>query len=285
MESPSARSLTIDLLSSLRGRSTPVSALVAAGALFDIADNSVRVAVARLLASGRIERDERGRYRLSAQADPVDRQVRAWGKLERRMRAWKGGWVGIHLPSGARERGTEARRRSRALRFKGFEFLRPGLAIRPDNLRGGLDVLRGELTALGLETADAGGHIVFALSALDASAKERAHSLWKSAELLAGYDRSGAMLEQSLAELGALDEGAAMVESFLLGGQVLRQLALDPLLPEEILPGRERTALVETMRRYDTAGRLVWAAFMARHGAPHFGSAADTRPGESWSLH
>jgi len=61
---------------------------------------------------------------------------------------------------------------------------------------------------------------------------------------------------------------------------------LDPLLPEELLAGDERDALVEAMRRYDKAGRRVWAAFMARHGAPHlgFGTPADTRSGESWSL-
>jgi phenylacetic acid degradation operon negative regulatory protein len=263
----------------------PVSALVAAGALFDIAENSVRVTVTRLLASGQVERDERGRYRLGAEADPVDRQVRAWPDLSRRTRAWKGGWIAVHLSPGTRERGAAAKLRARALRFKGFEPLRPSLAIRPDNLRGGLDTLRGELGALGLDAGGPGEPLVFAMSGLDAASDDVARSLWSTDELRAAYDRSRAMLEQSLSELPALDEGAAMVESYLLGGRVLRQLVLDPLLPDEILPGETRTALVETMRRYDTVGRRSWAAFMARHGAPHFGSPADTRPGESWSLH
>jgi len=263
----------------------PVSALVAAGALFDIAENALRVTVTRLLASGQLERDERGRYRLGAEADPVDRQVRAWSDLARRTRAWKGGWIGVQLTPGALARGAAAKRRARALRFKGFRDLRPGLAIRPDNLRGGLGALRDELDALGLDAHGEGEPLVFAMSDLDPTSDDQARSLWSSAELRAAYERSRAMLEQSLAELPALDEGPAMVESYLLGGQVLRQLVLDPLLPDEILPGEARTALVETMRRYDTVGRRSWAAFMARHGAPHFGSPADTRPGESWSLH
>ena len=50
-----------------------------------------------------------------------------------------------------------------------------------------------------------------------------------------------------------------MVESFLLGGRVIRQLVLDPLLPEPILPVGERDALAGAMRRYDRLGRACWA--------------------------
>ena len=42
----------------------PVRALVEAGRCFGIGDNSLRVALARLLARGRVERNMRGRYRL-----------------------------------------------------------------------------------------------------------------------------------------------------------------------------------------------------------------------------
>ena len=53
-----------------------------------------------------------------------------------------------------------------------------------------------------------------------------------------------------------------MVESFLLGGRVIRQIVLDPLLPEPMVPAAERTALVDAMRPYDRAGRACWASFM-----------------------
>ena len=43
----------------------------------------------------------------------------------------------------------------------------------------------------------------------------------------------------------------------------------DPLLPEPLVPAAERRAVVTALRRYDRAGRRSWAAFLARHGAPH----------------
>ena len=68
-----------------------------------------------------------------------------------------------------------------------------------------------------------------------------------------------------------------MIESFRLGGAAIRQLTLDPLLPEPIVPGDERSALVAAMRRYDAAGRSCWAAFLTRHGVRHRSAPADTR--------
>jgi phenylacetic acid degradation operon negative regulatory protein len=56
---------------------------------------------------------------------------------------------------------------------------------------------------------------------------------------------------------------AAMVESFLLGGRVIRQLVLDPLLPEPIVEAAERRALVGAMRRYDKVGHACWRSFFA----------------------
>ena len=79
-----------------------------------------------------------------------------------------------------------------------------------------------------------------------------------------------------------------MVESYLLGGRIIRELVLDPLLPEAIVPTGPRTALVEAMREYDALGRRSWALFMARHGAPYAGTPADVQRGDpavTWSLH
>jgi hypothetical protein len=66
-----------------------------------------------------------------------------------------------------------------------------------------------------------------------------------------------------------------MVESFLLGGQAIRQLALDPLLPEPIVAAADRAALVETMRTYDRLGRACWRPFMTSQGAPHLRTPRD----------
>ncbi len=68
-----------------------------------------------------------------------------------------------------------------------------------------------------------------------------------------------------------------MVESFAIGGGVLRQLILDPKLPDEILPGDERRKLLAAMRDYDRLGRRAWAAFLERFSVPHLRAPLDTR--------
>jgi phenylacetic acid degradation operon negative regulatory protein len=68
-----------------------------------------------------------------------------------------------------------------------------------------------------------------------------------------------------------------MVASFVLGGEAIRRLVLDPLLPEEICPGRDRLALAAAMGRYDDLGRAAWAEFLARYDVPHHRNPIHTR--------
>jgi len=263
VSAPSPRSLILDLLSTLRGESMPVGALVAAGTLFGIPEGGMRVALTRLLAKRLVTRDERGRYRLGAGAAAVHRRVVSWRRLEERLRRWEGGWIGMHRRALARGRAGAAA--ERALRLLGFARLAPDLALRPDNLKGGIPAVREELVALGLEP----GTLVFALSALDPVSEARARGLWDVAALRRGYARSCAQLAAGEARLARLSERAAMLESFRVGGRVIRELVHDPLLPEPLVPADERRAVVAALRRYDRAGRRAWAAFLARHGAPH----------------
>jgi len=250
----------------------PVAALIAAGELFGVGENSIRVALTRLRAACRLERDERGRYRLGAGAEPVDRLVRSWRDIEERTRPWAGSWVGLHRAGLRRARGATRARTQRALRLMGFENLLPGMAVRPDNLRGGVEGVRETLADLGLGPA-----LVFQLDDLDQASEARARGLWDGVELAAGYARSASELAESEERLAHAEEADAMVESFLLGGRMIRQLVFDPLLPEPIVPGEARRGLVVAMKRYDRAGRRAWAGFMKRVGSPHAGAPADTR--------
>jgi phenylacetic acid degradation operon negative regulatory protein len=270
MRRPTPKSLTLDLLSSLRGGSLPVAALVEAAELFGIGENALRVAIARLLAGGRIARDERGRYRLGAAAEAVDRRVLGARRIDERTLPWQGGWWWLHAGRLPGARSLERRRRAQALRLLGFASLAPRIAVRPDNLRTTLAELRDELGELGLER-DA---VVARVSEIDASSDARARRLWRRETLASGYRRLLAELALSEARLTALPEPAAMVESFLLGGRAIRALALDPLLPEPLAPEALRRELTRAMRRYDRAGRRAWASFMARHGAPHVAAPA-----------
>jgi len=219
--------------------------------------------------------DERGRYRLGA-GMWAHRRVGAWRRLDAETRRWSGGWIATHAGPVARDSARRDRQgREWALRVLGFRRLASRLAVRPDNLRRDIDALRGELVEQGLPAGD----LVFALSALDAVTEARARTLWDVAALRATYRSMRAQLERSARHLDRLQPGEAMVESFRLGGRVIRELVLDPRLPDAICPGAEREALRAALHDYDRLGRAAWAAFLERYGVPHLAtdSPADTR--------
>ena len=270
---PCARSLILDLLSTLRRGTMPVLALLEAGALFGIAENSVRVALTRLTAGGVVERDRRGRYRLSPGSSPIARRATSWRDLERGLRRWNGGWVGVLETAGGSGRRAERGRRERGLRLLGFAALAPGLCVRPDNLSGGVHAIRRELCELGLRPGD----LVLGLRNLEPELDARARGLWDGRSIRAAHRDALARIEKSARALAALPPERAMVESFLIGGGVLRQLILDPRLPDEIVAGGERRALLEAMRDYDRLGRRAWAGLLARFSVPHLRAPLDTR--------
>lgn len=248
----------------------PVRVLVAGGELFGIAENSVRVTLARLHRSGLVERDRRARYRLGNAAAAVQRRVACWRRLDDRVRLWEGGWLAAHTAGVRPLPGRAARRRqTRGLRLLGFRELKPGLAVRPDNLAAPIQEIRAELQALGL----APGIPVFAVAHLDAHHEMQARRLWDAETLVDGYRASCEALRRSAARLGRLEQDEALVESFQLGGRVIRQLVLDPLLPEPIVAAKQRSALLSAMLRYDRLGRACWTGFLKRFDGP------ERRPG------
>jgi phenylacetic acid degradation operon negative regulatory protein len=151
------------------------------------------------------------------------------------------------------------------LRLSGFRLLERGLAVRPDNLAGGVTLVREDLAGLGL----APGSVVCEVRELDPVSEARARKLWDADDLVATYRRHRQQLEASARRLRARSAEVAMVESFRVGGAVLRLLAHDALLPEPIVAAAERAALVDAMRDYDAIGRASWSGFLSRHGVRH----------------
>ena len=84
-------------------------------------------------------------------------------------------------------------------------------------------------------------------------------------------------LRESEAQLPRLSDEEAMVETFVVGGAVLRQLIRHPLLPAEILDPEPLETLLAAMKRYDEIGRRHWAGFLAGHDVPHIALPLDTR--------
>lgn len=260
LPSVSAKSLIVDLLSTVRAPySVGVGALVRAGALFGLGENSMRVALARLRASGTLESAERGLYRLSPRAARVNREVVSWSRVEEQLIPWDGSYLAVDS-SAVAGRDRKARRlRERAFRFFGFQPLTPALAVRPNNWRGGAAACRARFDALGAASGDdVAAPLVFRLDDLDDTARRRANQLWDVESLEASYRATTARLDDATARMPELSREAAMVESFSIGGDAVRRIALDPLLPEEIVDAKARHEMIEAMRRYDAIGKRAW---------------------------
>lgn len=277
MPKPNSKSLILDLLSTLRRGSMPVKALVAAAEIFGIAENALRVSLARLLSAQLVERDRRGRYRLGPAAQAVDDQVMHWRRTDERFRNWDGNWVAAQRPPSSAARKAAQQRGDRALLLVGFRELQRGLFVRPDNLVGGVARSRDELTKLGLDPAT----VVFGMHELDAAHERKAHALWDTELLIARYRATRDELESSERQLPMLAVGDAMLESFVVGGRAIRQLVLDPLLPEPFVPNTEFAALFQRVRDYDLAGRACWSAFLHDFGVIDGDTPSDRRVGEA----
>jgi phenylacetic acid degradation operon negative regulatory protein len=128
------------------------------------------------------------------------------------------------------------------------------MVVRPNNRVGRAPAARERLASLGLGE----GALVFELRGLDDENDRRARELWDPAALERGYDATCARLEASATRLPSLPQQTAMAEAFRLGGEAVRQIVLDPLLPAPIVDTGKRHALVESMRRYDVLGRHYW---------------------------
>ena len=251
----------------------PVRALVAAGELFGIGQNGIRVEIARLMARGLITRDQRGQYRFADASEAVQDRVASWTQIDERLIEWNGNWIAVHTAGLARGRGPALKLRKRAFGFLGFRELSANLWLRPQNLRGGVSEVRRQLHALGLDPSAP----VFSMDELDTEADTAARALWDTRALLASYRKMRRTLEESERHVSRLPVAQAMAETFLLGGRGIRMLTFDPLLPPPIIPGAERASFVRAMRRYNRIGRKCWSAFMRAHGAPHLRSPVNLR--------
>lgn len=250
---PRPRRIVLDLLRVSPDRPVAVKDLVAVCEMFGVTSNAARVAVTRLVADRLVESDERGLYRLGPAARAMGDLVETWSQGEARTRRWKGGWLTAALT--ARVDRTPRRHSKRALGRLGFREGLPGLWVRPDNLAQALASLRERLATLALEE---GAELFVATDVREGLSRRWASELWPIESLERRYTSALDDLERSVPRLERLPRRDALVESFLLGGEAIRVLATDPLLPSEIAPAETRAKLTETMRRYDEVGHRLW---------------------------
>ena len=251
------RNLILNLLLGAGGAPLSARSAVASCALFGIRENSVRVALVRLAASGLVEAAGRGAYRLGPGAATLAADVATWRGAEARLRDWNGGWIAVHAGPLGRSDRAALRIRDRAFGLLGLRELERGLHLRPDNLAGGVAAARERLFKLGLERAAA----VFVARDLDDPRELRARALWDGAALDRGYRETRRRLDDWLARADALELEVAARESFLLGNDAIRQLVFDPLLPSPLVDADERHRFIDAVVRFDAAGQSIWNRF------------------------
>ena len=248
------KTLILQLLSAGAGQSLPVEALIQVGDLFGFKGNAVRVALARLAKDFKVESDERGQYHIHPQHNPMDQWVGEWRLGIKRMKKWNGGWLMAALPpkSETRDRGQGLK----VLHRFGFREGLPGIWVRPHNLKDPLPQLRAQLYSLGLSR----NVELFTADQIEgALAKRWQQQLWQISNLAKHYRGLLETLKKSQKKLVAMPLDQALVESFVLGGEVIWALARDPLLPEELCPTQALQQLTQAMLDYDRMGRNLWA--------------------------
>jgi DNA-binding transcriptional regulator PaaX len=134
----------------------------------------------------------------------------------------------------------------------------PGLWVRPDNLRQPLAATNDRLRAHGLED---GAEIFVASSFSTALTEQFRTQLWPLRALAKTYESVEQKLTRSLGQLDQMPHETALVQTFLFGGEAIRVLATDPLLPQQMLPSGSRAKLTATMLLYDEVGREIWKGF------------------------
>lgn len=248
-----AGDVILDLLAALDGGALPVASLCRGAALFGLKEQSVRVALTRLVQNGKVRSTARGIYALDPDNNLLS-EVRSWIAKEQRTVSWTNNWVGACDAMVARSDRASWRRHARALELRGFKTLSVGLHIRPDNLTGGVALLRKELSELGL----AENAIVMVVKELAGEDDRRARELWDVAELTRNYRQLLNDLMVSEKGFARKNTEAAATESLLIGRKTIRQIIYDPLLPEEIMSGELRHELIERMRGYQARARDLW---------------------------
>jgi phenylacetic acid degradation operon negative regulatory protein len=261
--SPDPRALVLRLLLGAEAQGDDalgVRELLAACALFGLAGNRVRVALARAVAAGLLVTPRRGAYALGPQAQPLADEVRRWRQLAAQVVDWDGGWVAVHVGAVGRSDRPALRARERAFGLLGLAEFERGLHLRPDNLAGGADALRVRLHALLPAGTQAG--TVFALHGLGPADDRRARSLWDPAALNAAYRGTTVRLSAWLEDARALPLERAAREVFSLGDQAIRQLVFDPWLPAPLVDAAARRRCVAAALRHDDVGQAIWRQYL-----------------------
>ena len=250
----SASTLILDILAGASERRLPAQHIIRAGEIMGLSESTLRVALTRLVKSGKLEKQDRAIYALDTTRNRLQLDVGDWRARMGGMIDWHGDWVLIAESSQGQANATERRRHQRALSLRGFRQWKPHVQIRPNNLAGGLDGLRQDLSALGL-SPDAD---LCLASGLTPAQSDRVLALWDIPALEQTYQTLTETVETSLARLDTLEPDAAARESLLTGRDLIRNMLQDPLLPQEVLHDASLRETADAIAHYQDHSRAIW---------------------------
>src|SRR6516162_3301106 len=253
-----AKELVLDFLSNRAPREMAAKVIVDSAAALGFSEQSIRMALTRLVEEELARNPARGLYCLAPSGDAMRREVRKWRTITALTQSWSHDWICIYDAPIARSDRAALRRHEQAIRLRGFRELRTGLWLRPANLRLATAELREELGALGLH----GDALVAEIRDLDEHAGLQAMGLWNVKALLASYEALMGAMESSQRRIERMQLAEAAGETLVHGRDVVRHINLDPLLPEELMPQQPLRAMVHTMLAYDDKARAIWRRFM-----------------------
>lgn len=254
-----APALVLDLLVS-GGDSLQASDFARAGALLGLSAATVRVSLNRLVGQRKIQRTARGTYALIEGEDPLTVLLAQWHERTRSLVEWHNTWVGVLDSDLRRSDKKQWRHHELTLSLFGFKRLRSGLAIRPDNLQGGVPELHTKLVSLGL-SADA---VVCRLDSLSSKQEQEAWQCWNIKELDALDRHWLKRLKNSSAQIRKLDTERAVLEALMTGRAVIAHLMRDPLLPEQMRPTHSQSKLVDAALQYQSEARKLWRIWLSQ---------------------
>ncbi|MDF2417908.1 PaaX family transcriptional regulator [Acinetobacter beijerinckii] len=256
-----ARDLIIDLLLGLQGREISIKQIIIAAKLFDISENSIRVAVTRLSNEGVIEAIERGIYQFTAQSHEwADVMLNRKNGIKH-TKPWNHQYLAVLTGVLGRVDRTALNRRERALKHFGFKELEQGIYIRPDNLAIPFKALFLELQTSGLEKTAK----ICQINDFDESTLLNIPKLWPTQTLNENYKKYNGMIQKWLDTVDQLTLEIAAKESLLLGRQTISLLMNDPLLPQDFVDVELRQEFASSVQRLDQTGLLLWQKFYESH--------------------
>ena len=252
-----ARDLIIDLLLGLQGRELSIKQIILAASLFQISENSIRVAVTRLSSEGVIETIERGIYQLSAKSHEWADIILNRKQGIKQTKIWNKQYLAVFTAKLGRVDRTALKRRDRALRHLGFRLLEQGIYIRPDNLAMNFDEICAELKASGLEE----NANICKICHFDRTTLRSIPSLWSPNILNQNYQKYHRMIQDWLVIMPTLTLEEAAKQSLLLGRQTISLLMNDPLLPEDFVDVGLRIQFANSVQQLDQTGLALWHKF------------------------